>query len=467
MASPATRPLRVLISGGGIAGPALAFWLNRLGHACTIVERFPSLRANGQQIDIRRQGVEAAERMGILDDIRALSVDEAGMRFVDASGKNIAFFPKLEMKPGEEKGDQGFSSEFEIMRGDLCRLLYEKTTTTSSRSNNNNTTTTTTTTGSTGDPNSSGTAVAATTTTTTEYRFGTYVTDFQNEPDSVRVGLSDGSSARYDLLVAADGQGSRIRKMLLEDEPASVDSSRDFGLHIALFTIPRRKDDAGLATIYPTDGRRIIFTRFHSATHGQCYFATMARPDEVRQMLKQQQQPDGTTNNVRQQKDFFADMFRGCGWQADRLVDDMLASDDFYVQPCIQIRSGIWSKGRVTCLGDAGYGPTALTGMGTSLALIGAHVLAGEISQAVDVPAALARYEAVFRPYVQDVQQIPRALPGIVYPESRWGVRVMQLVLRITSLLRLERLFQTSFQHKDAWQIPQYPKLKAVSAGFR
>ncbi|UNI14820.1 hypothetical protein JDV02_001412 [Purpureocillium takamizusanense] len=104
-------PLRVLISGAGIAGPALAFWLGRLGHTCTIIERFPSLRANGQQVDLRKQGIEAARRMGILESIRAHIIDELGLQVVDSTGRQRALFARIE---DDAAGRQGFTSEFEL-----------------------------------------------------------------------------------------------------------------------------------------------------------------------------------------------------------------------------------------------------------------------------------------------------------------------------------------------------------------
>src|SRR4051794_28466376 len=86
----ASSGLRVLIAGGGVAGQALAFWLTRGGHRVTVVERFPVLRAAGAQVDLRGQGIEAVRRMGLLGAVRDELVDEAGVAFVDASGRTKA-----------------------------------------------------------------------------------------------------------------------------------------------------------------------------------------------------------------------------------------------------------------------------------------------------------------------------------------------------------------------------------------
>src|SRR5689334_4921972 len=114
-------PLRVLICGGGIAGPSLAFWLSKFDYDVTIVERFPSLRAGGQQIDLRGQGVQVMKKMGIEQAVRSRVVDEEGIQFVDTAGRRKAFIEAN--KSG--KGKQSATSEFEIMRGDLCHILYD------------------------------------------------------------------------------------------------------------------------------------------------------------------------------------------------------------------------------------------------------------------------------------------------------------------------------------------------------
>lgn len=117
------RPLRVLICGGGCAGPALAFWLARSGHRVTVVERFPALRATGAQVDLRGQGIEAVKRMGLLDAVRAKLVDEAGVAFVDRHGKVKGTI----LANTSGKGAQTLTSEYEIMRGDVVRILYDAT----------------------------------------------------------------------------------------------------------------------------------------------------------------------------------------------------------------------------------------------------------------------------------------------------------------------------------------------------
>ncbi|RSL49324.1 hypothetical protein CEP53_009201 [Fusarium sp. AF-6] len=245
--------LRVLISGGGIAGPAAAFWLSRLGHSCTILERFPSLRTGGQQIDIRGQGIEAAKRMGILGTIREHAVDEGGLQYVDM---------------------QSFTSEYEIMRGDLCKIIYDAAE------------------------------------RRTKYRFGTSVESFENVGDKVNVKLTGGTTETYDLLIAADGQGSRLRRKMFQNEPEST-YTRYLGLNGCFYGLPRKPGDPNLATVYSAPGRRVMSTRWHSKDRGQAYILTMSHEKEFEEVMKK---------DVASQKKLFSEIFQDAGWQAPRLI---------------------------------------------------------------------------------------------------------------------------------------------------
>lgn len=159
--------MKVLISGAGITGNALAFWLSKLGHDVTVVERFANLRATGLQIDLRGHGIEVMKRMGLEQAFRSKSAPEQGVQLVDKSGKRRAYFPAN--KSGS--GPQSFTTDWEIMRGDLCNLIYDET---ESR---------------------------------TKYIFGTSIESVEekNGSASVEVRFKDGKTDHYDLLVGADG----------------------------------------------------------------------------------------------------------------------------------------------------------------------------------------------------------------------------------------------------------------------
>ncbi|KAG6017481.1 hypothetical protein E4U54_007064 [Claviceps lovelessii] len=415
------KPLRILIAGAGIGGPALAFWLQRLGHSITIIERWDSLRTGGQQIDIRRQGVEAVKRMGIIEEIRQHVVDEGGIDIVDHKDQSIIFFPRHE--PGSKR--QGFSSEFEIMRGDLCRILYGRTR------------------------------------DKVHYRFGLSVTSFENRGNVVNVTLSDGSVAEYDLLVGADGQGSRIRRAMNQDTGGDEQFLRSRGVFACYYSIKRSPEDKNHATGYLETGQRFLLTRWHTLRLGQAYLMTRA-PDryaEMREALK---------GDVAAQKAAFADVFKTVRWtQARRILDAMETTDDFYAHEVVQIRSNTLSKGRVVLLGDAGFCPSSMSGMGTSAAMVAAYVLAGEIARCSsdgggggdDIEAALARYDATLRPFIDKVQGPSAALMWLV-PKSMVGLKVLNFALGLANRLNVQKLLQNREpDHKDEWVMPWYEEL--------
>lgn len=145
--------------------------------------------------------------------------------------------------------------------------------------------------------------------------------------------------------------------------------------------------------------------------------------------------------SVSAQKAVVQDLFQDGDWEVSRILKGMHDSDDFYMQDIGQVRLNRWSSGRVTVVGDAGYAPSPYTGMGTSLAFIGAYVLAGEISRQPDnIPAALESYERVLRPYVESVQKLAPGVPWIGYPQSQLGVRTLETFVWGASVVLQSRL---------------------------
>ncbi|MFC6937120.1 FAD-dependent oxidoreductase [Actinomadura yumaensis] len=304
-----TRSLRVLVAGGGVTGQALAYWLARGGHRVTVVERFPALRASGAQVDLRGQGIQAIAAMGLLDAVRGKLVDEAGVAFVDARGRAKATI----MANTSGRGRQTLTSEYEIMRGDLVRILHDATK------------------------------------DDAEYVFGKSVDGYEQDGDRVVAHFSDGSSGEFDLLVGADGQGSRIRRALL---PEGSDPYWRVGIHMAYWFVPRIASDSNIRDTYMAPGGRQIMRRSHNPTETQAYFVMRDDSEESSAIHRAP---------VERQQEFWADRFRDAGWQAERFIDGMSTSPFFYSQEIVQVRADIWSSGRVVLAGDAAHcaSPTA------------------------------------------------------------------------------------------------------------
>lgn len=404
-------PLKVLICGAGCAGPALAFWLSRAGHHIVVVERSPDLRTTGAQIDLREQGIEVAKRMGLLEEIRRRTVDEAGMSFVDDRGNVLGTI--MANKSGQ--GAQTLTSEFEIMRGDFVRMLYDETK------------------------------------SKVEYIFGATVERHEQKEKTVIAHFSNGTSGEFDILVGADGQGSRTRKAILpEDAP---DSYRRFGLHAAYFFIPRAETDTSVAEACCTIGGRMIMRRTHSPTESHVLFFTRDDSAELSSLSKA---------SVETQKEAWNQRFKDIGGQTDRFLEGMATTEDFYCQEIVQVRTDTWHKGRVVLLGDAAHCSSPFSGFGLSGSLIGAYVLAGEILRQPDAPElAFENYEGTLRPFMEGVQDgVSPFTIGIGMPKSWLGVFIFQSIARLMFFLRIPDLaIWFSGEKKGGWSLPDYPEL--------
>jgi len=408
--------LKILICGGGFAGPALAYWLARSGHRVVIVERFPALRATGAQIDLRAQGIEAVKRMGLLDVVRSKLVNEAGTSFVDSQGNTVGTI--MANKTG--KGAQTFTSEYEIMRGDFVRILYDAT-----KDN-------------------------------VEYIFGKSVESFEQDDKKVVAHFSGGSSDTFDLLVGADGQGSRVRKAILPS--GSPEPYRRLGMHLAYWIIPRIETDDNISKTYISPGGRMIMSRNHSPTETQVYFGLRGGSEELSSIHRA---------SVEQQKEFWTQRFCGAGWQTDRFLEGMKTAENFYCQEIAQVCTDTWYKGRVVLLGDAAYGPSPASGMGTTGSLVGAYVLAGEISRNTEnLPQAFANYHETLRPFANEIQKVnmnPYVL-RLVMPDTQWGISVIHFMTRLTCFLRIPELMaRFSKEENGGWKLPEYPELRLES----
>ena len=86
-------PFDILINGGGIAGPSLAFWLTRHGHAVTIAEQAPQLRTGGQAVDFRGPALTVLEKMGLLEQVKAGATQMGPLVLVDGRGKEVGRLP--------------------------------------------------------------------------------------------------------------------------------------------------------------------------------------------------------------------------------------------------------------------------------------------------------------------------------------------------------------------------------------
>jgi 2-polyprenyl-6-methoxyphenol hydroxylase-like FAD-dependent oxidoreductase len=364
-------PPHALVSGAGIAGPALAHQLVARGWQTTIVERFPERRDEGHNIDVRGAAREVVRRMGIDDDIRKANTTEIGMRFVNADGSAAASFPM-----NSSGRSEGLTAELEILRGELSRILIEHTR------------------------------------DTTEYRFDTQIADLTDHGDRVTAVLDDGTSIDADLLVVAEGLRSRTRDLVM---PVAV---TDLGMYIAYLTIPRQESDDRWWNWQQIPGSRAIHLRPDNLGSTRAMLSFLSGVRGLEDL--------GRDDQIAILRRTFAD----AGSAAERILAQL---DDapMYFDAIGQVRAPHWSKGRVALLGDAAFCPSPVGGGGSSLALIGAYVLAGELSRTDDPRSALTRYEQFMRPHVNSAQQVRPVVLRRASPQTRAGIRALHAGARV------------------------------------
>ncbi|MEV4455562.1 FAD-dependent monooxygenase [Microbispora sp. NPDC049633] len=369
----------VLISGASIAGPAVAYWLRRHGFAPTVVERAPALREGGQAVDFRGAvHMNVLRRMGVLDEIRRLRTDPGPLRVVDWRGEQVVALP-AEFTGGE----------VEIPRGDLARVLYDRT-----RDD-------------------------------VEYVFGDSIESMTETPDGVEVAFERGAPRTFDLVIGADGLHSNVRRLAFGPESRFV---RPSGYHVAIYSAP---DHLGLVRetlLFNEPGRGIsaASTRDAGTAGVMCVF----RADGL----------EFDHRDVAQQKKILVDAFAGGGWETDRLLQAVPDASDFYFDSISLVHMDHYTRGRVALLGDAGYGATC-GGMGAGMAVVAAYVLAGELAAARgDHRAAFPEYERLIRGFAKACQRVAGNAGPFLAPPTRGAIRRRNLSYRMLTAGPLARV---------------------------
>ena len=410
--------INILISGSGIAGSVFAFWLLRAypNANITIVERDPSLRLTGASVDIRSSAVDIIKWMGAEQEIRNQTTHEEGIQFVDANDEEVATF-----RATGRSDVQSITSEFEIFRGALAKIFIDPVI------------------------------------KRVKLIFDESVDHFQQRDDGVVVTFAKSKEVKtYDLLVAADGLGSKIRGMMLNTKPQEQLYSE--GLHAAYFTIKSDLLQGGrLAKWYNATGGRVVFLRPDpdpaGRTRGNLIKVTTSGDVEMTERLNK-----ALRNGNESYMKLMEEMFRDVGWVGPEVLQNMRESDDFYCSLFAQIRSPKIHDGRVVLLGDAGY---ATPGFGTSLAIIGGYVLAGELlNHPGYVKTALERYEEIMLPFAKNSQSGSNAAQ-LLNPQTLWGIRIRNAILGFVTWTKLDRLAMSiasalGFTEKKV-PMPDYP----------
>ena len=359
--------MKVAISGAGIAGPTLAYWLWRAGHTPTLVENSPRLRTGGYLIDFWGAGYAVAERMGLGPAVQAAGYAVQEVRLVDRRGDKVGGFAV----DGFRRNLNGrFIS---LPRGDLAALIYGTI-----------------------DGN-------------VETLFNDSITGIEQHDDDVRVAFEHASSCRFDLVIGAGGIHSPVRGLVFGPDSQF---ETDLGYRVAAFEAEGYRPRDELVYVAFTQPGRMV-ARF-AMRNDRTLFLLVHSIDH---------QSDPDPHDFDEAKTVLRQVFGTSGWECPAILAELDRADEVYFDRVSQIAVDGWSAGRVALIGDAACCVSLLGGEGTGLAMLEAYVLASQLTNAgADYRHAFQSYEDILRPLIKHKQRSARRFASAFAPKTSLGL---------------------------------------------
>lgn len=384
----------ILISGAGIAGTALAFWLKKFGFHPTLVESAPKLREGGYAIDFWGAGVDVAEKMEILPDLEKAGLDIDEVSIIDRDNKRKCGINYTRLK--ELMNGRAYT----LLRSDLAKIIYSKL-----------------------DKD-------------TEIIFGDSIARIEPYPTHNKVTFRSGMTRDFDLVIGADGLHSKVRELIFGEESQF---EKFYGYYTASFTIAESFPGANQFLMYNIPGKQTaIYTT--GDKHTTTTFFIFTSPEKLAV----------SHNDTAAQKEILKKEFQSAGWKCPDLLSKMDTSPDFYFDVVSQIQMKAWSKDRVSLVGDACDCPSLLSGQGSTLAMTGAYILAGELKEANgDYSTAFARYESIFKPFMEDKQKMAQQFSKSFVPQSGFGIWIRNVGIKFMAFDFISKMFIKPFMDNN------------------
>lgn len=392
--------MKILIVGAGIAGPTLAYWLQKTGHEPTLVEQAAELRRGGYVVDFWGTGFEVAERMGIIPQILGHGYRVEEMREVTRTGRRISHLNPLKVIDGAAAGRY-----VSIARSDLARIIYDAL----------------------GDD--------------VETIFGDTIEDLTDEGERVHVRFRSGTVRDFDLVIGADGLHSRVRELTFGP---SSQFERSLGVTVAAFQLDGyRPRDENVAITHTTVGAQALRLSLRNDATMFCFTFRNEGPIVL--------------HDITAQQDLLRACVSGMGWEVPAILERLPDAEAFYMDQASQILMPSWSHGRVALIGDAAACPSLLAGQGSALAMVEAYVLAMALHDAGgDHRVAIDRYQHSLATIVRDKQDAAIGLGAAFAPRNRLGVVIRDAVIGLMGIPLVTRL-AVGQSLRDPIQLPPPP----------
>lgn len=379
----------ILISGAGIAGLALAYWLKKSGFNPTVVEISPKLREGGYAIDFWGAGFDVAEKMKIVPDLKKVDLNISEVAFVDENNKRKGGMNYQALK--KMMGGRAFT----LLRSDLSKVIYNHL-----------------------DKE-------------IEIIFGDTIDRIDQNEGEVNVKFGSGNIRSFNLVVGADGLHSNVRNLIFGNETQfekyfgyytasfTIDNGVSHGTSFLTYNIPCKQ-----AAVYSiNENKAVTFFIFTSSQKISYYY-----------------------HDIEKQKEILIREFENAGWKCAKLLSKIDTAPDFYFDVVSQIQMSHWSKDRVTLVGDACECPSLLSGQGSTLAMVGAYILAGELKEANgNYKTAFERYENIFKPFIDRKQKIAQNFAKSLVPKSKFGIWMRNTFTNLMFLPFVSKLFIRQF----------------------